>query len=340
MKPDPLPPSERPRAAGEPVGSGTHRLTARPAGSIASPLARAPRGRARAALVVLLAAFAVGLAGAWSLVARRALERTIVDDTVAELERVRARFDAARAGAQAGLQALSRVLVEDPRLKSTLATADIDAATVDDILADLARLRGAGFFMVLSPDGRVFAEAGARELRGLDLSGSSIVKRASGEARTAVGSWALGPRVMDLAITAARYGDDVIAYLVVGQAVGDDELRALAAQCGCEVADVLGGAVVASSRPDAELGGLLARAAALPGDARGALVAAAGGRHVVSTFELADVTQSHRLVLARSLAAASGPSDRLRLLLWFPPGLVLVAVLLVSITGRSPRRSA
>src|SRR5215213_9277496 len=102
----------------------------------------------------------VGLACAWSFVARRELAGSVVHENIARLERGRALFDALRARTQQSLRAESRLLVEDPRLKATLATQGIDEATVSDILRDVARLRGTGMLIVLSPEGRVFAQAG------------------------------------------------------------------------------------------------------------------------------------------------------------------------------------
>jgi hypothetical protein len=320
----------RPRMQAEPIGSVIRtKSQTMPAGtSSSSPRPAAARGRGlRYVVLGTLVVASVLLAAAWSTIAQRELDRAGVAEATARLDRARATFDASRTRAQASLQALCRVLVEDPRLKSTLATAGMDAATVDDILADLGALRGGGFLVVLSSEGRVFAEAGARELRGLDVSASSIVKRAQNEQGAAVGSWSLGGRVMDLAITAIRYDETLVAYLVVGQSLGDAELAALGAQHGLEAASVLGNTVAASSRPPTELDGLLVRLAGDAGTWRGRSTDAGGTRYVTSAAELGDVTQSHRLVLATTIAGASAPITRLRWMLWFPPALVLVALL-------------
>src|SRR5262249_22566505 len=107
-----------------------------------------------------------GLAAVWSLVALRQLSSSIAEDSARHLERARVAFDAFRARTHDHLRGQCRILVEDPRLKSTLSTDGVDEATVADILADLGKLRRTGFLMVLSRDGRVFAETGAEPLRG------------------------------------------------------------------------------------------------------------------------------------------------------------------------------
>ena len=56
---------------------------------------------------------------------------------------------------------------------------------------DLSKVRRTGFLMILSPEGQVFAEVGATELRVLDLSGSHPVKAARGSRDAVVGSWVL-----------------------------------------------------------------------------------------------------------------------------------------------------
>ena len=159
-----------------------------------------------------------GVAAVWSLVALHQLQSSIVRESATHLERTRRTFDLTRARTLDSLRVQARVMVEDPRLKSTLSTDGIDEVTVADILRDLGKLRNTGFLMVLSPDGRVFAQAGADELRGLDLSGSSTVKKAQATAEAVTGSWVIGGKIMDLSIMPVRFGSKPIAYLVVGQA--------------------------------------------------------------------------------------------------------------------------
>ncbi|NVB80312.1 MAG: hypothetical protein HOV81_18100 [Kofleriaceae bacterium] len=297
-----------------------------------------PAPRRRYVLMTVIVVLTVGLAATWSLVAQRELATAIAHTRVDELARVKVAFEAARARTHASLKAHCQMLAEDPRLKATLATENMNAETVDDILADLSKLRGGGVFMVLTPEGRVFAESGAKELRGLDLSASSVVKRAEAQSTAAVGAWVLGGKAMDLSIMAIRYGESLIAYLVVGQAITDADLKELGAQCDCDVATSLGGKVEAASTSDEAMRSALERLAAEATPTSGRIVAVAGADYAASSFELGDVTQSHRLVAASALAAEHGPFARLTWVMWIPPLLVLLAVLFALSANRSPRR--
>ncbi len=190
-EPDPTTPIASPPTR----GGSVHRPT--PLQSNVTP--RRGRSFLLAAIAMLLS---VGLGVLWTLLARRELATAEVQIAGAQLDQARAVFAMARASTQTELQRACRLLVEDPRLKATLAVEGMDAATIADILNDLGKLRGAGFLMVLSPGGRVFAEAGAPELRGQDLADSSVVKRAGEVAEAAVGQWVIGGKMMDLSIMA------------------------------------------------------------------------------------------------------------------------------------------
>lgn len=287
-----------------------------------------------AAVVIVLA---VGLASVWTFLAYNQLGTSIAAEASQHLLTARRAFDTLRTQTQANLTADCRVLVEDPRLKSTLATEGMDAASVADILQDLAKLRRTGFLLVLSPDGRVFAQAGASELEGLDLSASSVVKKARDAEEATVGSWAIAGKVMDLSIKSVRYGETLVAYLVVGQQVDEALLAAVAAQTDVSVASVLANKVAIASSKDPLVVDVLTRVA---GETTGSprIVSSNGARYFASSIELPETAQAHRLVLATSLDTVS---QRFRVLEWMvfvPPVLVLLAVLFALSSIRSPRR--
>jgi sigma-B regulation protein RsbU (phosphoserine phosphatase) len=330
--------SARTRAETIPVGP---QRSVKHGGVLANPSAKVrpvPAARPPYGLMAVILLLTVALAATWSLVAQRELATAITRTRTDLLELARVDYEAARARTQAALQAQCQILAEDPRLKATLATENMNAETVDDILADLSKLSGGGVFLVLTPEGRVFAESGAKELRGLDLSASSVVKRAQGQTIAAVGAWVLGGRAMDLSIMALRYGEDLIAYLVVGQAISDADLKLLATQCGCDVATSLGGKVDAVSTSDAALRAALERLAADASPSRARVVRVGNADYAASSFELGDVTQSHRLVVASALSPGRTPFSRLAWLMWGPPALMLVAVLFAFSAHRSSRR--
>ena len=127
-----------------------------------------PQRESRTWLVIVVIVLAVGVASVWTFIARNQLQASIAQESSQHLIGARKAFDGLRSQTQTNLTSHCRVLVEDPRLKATLATEGINAATVADILQDLSKLRRSGFLLVLSPDGRVFAQAGALPAEGLE----------------------------------------------------------------------------------------------------------------------------------------------------------------------------
>ncbi|MGE5181612.1 MAG: hypothetical protein ACM31C_06105, partial [Acidobacteriota bacterium] len=293
-------------------------------------------GRAFSFLFAFVALVVVGLAGLWTYVAQQFVATSIVADHRGELDRGRAVFELAREQTQEGLRAQCRVLVEDPRLKSTLSTEGIDEATVADILGDLAKLRRTGMLVVLSPDGHVFAEANADELKGLDLSASSVFKKLQGTADAVVGSWVIGGKIIDLSATAIRFNSNVIAYLVVGQAVDQDLVKQVAEAAGVDLAIVLGNAVALAAPDDSPTKTLLA---SIAHDASGAILqvhSTTGERYLGTSVELEDSAQARpRLVIARGIAPTFEKFETLRWLLWLVPPLVVLALLLSVMRSRS-----
>jgi len=214
----------------------------------------------------------------------------------------------------------------------------MDAATVADILQDLGKLRRSGFLLILSPNGRVFAQAGASELEGLDLSASAVVKAARDAEDATVGSWVLAGKVMDLSIKSIRYGESLVAYLVVGQPVDEALLGAVGAQTGIAIASALANKVGIASSKDPVMVDVFTRAVAEAVGALPRVITSNGQRFVASVVELPETAQAHRLILVGSLDTVS---QRFRVLEWMvfvPPVLVLLAALFVLSAIRSPRR--
>jgi len=292
------------------------------------------RGGTRVATWLLAIGLTVGLAAVWAAVTLRQLSATIVHEGAEHLEHARITFESIRIRTVENLRGHARVMVEDPRLKSTLATEGVDEVTVADILGDLAKLRRTGFLMVLSPDGRVFAQTGADELRGLDLSGSSPVRKAQSSLDAEVGSWVLGGKLMDLAITPVRFGAAPIAYLVVGQAVGQDVLKAVADQTGVAVASATGDAILAASSDEVPKA-VFVSVAAQPGSFPGRLLELGDRSYVTAISELHDTGQSRpRLILVQPLARLEARFGAVKWLFFIPPLLVLVAVVFALTTNR------
>jgi hypothetical protein len=297
-----------------------------------------PQTGSRVWLAIIVLVLGVGIASVWTVIVRQQLNASIVDEASQHVLSARKAFDNLRDQTQQNLTAHCRVLVEDPRLKATLATEGMDRATVADILQDLAKLRRSGFLLVLSPEGRVFAQAGASELEGLDLSTSAVVKKARDSDDATVGSWVLAGKVMDLSIKSVKYGDSLVAYLAVGQPIDETLLTAVEQQTGVAAASALANKVVIASSRDPLLADVFTHVVAETAGAAPHVINSNGLRYVASVVELPETAQSHRLVLVASLDTVAQRFRMVEWMVFLPPVLVLLAVLFVLSAIRSPRR--
>ncbi len=297
--------------------------------------------RARGASVAYLIAVLLILAGflvAWSQVSRRKLDAAVVGSATEGFDRARVLFEGLRTRTAGHLLSQCRVLVEDPRLKASLATEGVDEATVADILVDITRLRRTGFLLVLSRDGHVFAEAGADELRGLDLSGSSVMTRARGATDAVTGSWVIGGKLIDLAVTAVRFDQAVLAYLVVGQAVDQELVKQVDDGTGISIAVIAGAEPAPISTTDGNVRAVLQIVAAEAGAQPAHTVERGGERYIAASVELEGTPQTHpRLAMVRALSPQRARFEPLGWLLWVPYGLVLLAVALGALRPRDGR---
>jgi hypothetical protein len=296
---------------------------------------RGAPGTSGSALSLLILALTLGVAAVWSLVALHQLSSSIVRESVTHLERARRTFDLTRARTLDSLRAQARVMVEDPRLKATLEVDGIDEATVADILGDLGKLRSTGFLMVLTPDGHVFAQAGADELRGLDLSGSSAVKKAQNTLEAVTGSWVIGAKILDLSIMPVRFRAKPIAYLVVGTAVDQDMVNAVADQTGVSVATTTGQTIMLSAPPDEQTKAVFSAVVGQLDSSAPQLFNVNGEPYVAALSELEESGQTRpRLVVAQPLSQQRAAFATSRWLLFIPPVLVIIAVLFALTAGR------
>jgi hypothetical protein len=298
---------------------------------VASPVPTST-GRAMSVVIVVLT---VGVAAVWSMVALHQLSSSIVHETTTNLDHARRTFDLTRSRTLDSLQSQARVMVEDPRLKSTLTIEGIDEVTVADILGDLRKLRGSGFLMVLTPDGHVLAQAGADELRGLDLSGSSVVKKAQSAPEAVAGSWVIGGKIMDLSIMPVRFGQNPLGYLVVGQAVDQGMLTAVADQTGAAVAIATGQALMVSAPPDNRTRAVFTAVLGQLEGAQSRVFEVNGDSYVVAMSELDQFGQARpRVLVAQSLAQPTATFAMIRWMIFIPPILVVIAVLFALTAGR------
>jgi hypothetical protein len=109
---------------------------------------------------------------------------------------------------KAGVASEARLMADDARIRSTLATPDIDRGTIQDVLEDL---REAGAFTgvaVFDVRGRAVASVGPKELADVDL---SVTRLAAGEGKL----WSLGDALLLVAQAPVQLGSQSWAILSV-----------------------------------------------------------------------------------------------------------------------------
>lgn len=207
----------------------------------------APASRNRAAL---LAGFALlALAVAASVLSQRLIDRFLAQldgDAVATARKV---FE--RTLEEQRAQALSQVsvLAEDTRIRSTAMMANLDEATMRDVLKDLMATSGAGLMAVLDVNGKVRAVTGVEGLRDVDLGSSTVVKAAV--QRPSAYIWTFPQQVLAVGVAPIKTQDQVNAFLVMGFEAAKTTLGAIHGSLGVSAAVLLGDKLVVSGTDDA-----------------------------------------------------------------------------------------
>src|SRR5262249_47484232 len=147
--------------------------------------------------------------------------------------------------------------------------------------------------------------------------------------------WVIGGKIMDLSITPVKFGAKPIAYLVVGQAVDQDMLNAVADQTGVAIATANGQSLLLTAPPGDATKEIFTTEAWQLQPGRSRLFEINGERHVTALYELEESGQARpRIVIAQSLAQARAAFATSRWMLFVPPALILIAVLFALTAGR------
>ncbi len=197
-----------------------------------STSARTSTGKRRSLFATMGAAVGLIAATGWFFAVRQLSHSEQYTQQAHALVRAAQLVDLLRTSAQDRVKGDAQLLAEDPRLKSTLSAANVDDATILDILQDLQTLNGQPVFAVLSASGRVKVVIGAPKLKGLDLSSSSVVKAALAQEGAAIGVWWVEDRIAEIAVSAVRIGERTVGLLVIGNLVPDAALGKAAQSAG------------------------------------------------------------------------------------------------------------
>jgi hypothetical protein len=277
---------------------------------------------------VALAASAGWYAAArWALITGlRGVQRQAVQRSATVLENQ-------QESVRARLRSECRLLSEDPRLKSTMATRGIDERTLADILEDLRKQTGSALLAVLTPEGKVQAVVGRGLLTGLDLSGSSVVRSASESADAAAGAWVVGDQVLVIGVAGLRFGTHLIGFLVVGAPLGDEVLTAAAAASGVPMAVIVSGKVVAATLREGPLQEVFGALALEPEPFESRLVEVGGTVYATRLSEVPGSLRSARVAFVRAESDEAERFELLSWLLWVP--FALLTALGLWLAGRA-----
>jgi hypothetical protein len=191
----------------------------------------------------------LGLAIAASLMSQRLIDHFLVQLDNDALQTARKVFE--RTLEEQRAQALSQVsvLAEDTRIRSTAMMANLDEATMRDVLKDLMATSGAGLMAVLDVNGKVRAVTGVEGLRDVDLGSSTVVKAAL--QRPSAYIWTFPQQVLAVGVAPIRTQDQVNAFLVMGFEAAKTALSAIHGSLSVSAAVLLGDKLVVSGTDDA-----------------------------------------------------------------------------------------
>ncbi|MBX7113564.1 MAG: hypothetical protein K1X64_04450 [Myxococcaceae bacterium] len=243
-----------------------------------------------------------------------------------QLKGAMARLDAAEKllAAHQALQAkhllgAAEMLAGDQRIRQTVLDS-LDEPTLVDTFTDMQTLDRKSLHALLTPKGRVAAVVGGPSLKGADLSSSSLVKAVL-TSEGGVGSrWLLDGQLTEVAGAAVRQGNQLIAIVVVGDALDAKTLDGYAAAADVAIAFTSEGKVIKSAQ-------------AADDDAK-ALVALAAGQdvntHVHRTVDVGTAMPPVKILLAAKVGKTEDPEVTLG---WAALGAALLFAVLAVARG-------
>jgi hypothetical protein len=208
---------------------------------------------------------------------------------------------------KADLAAESRLMADDARIRTTLATPEMDRATVEDVLQDVLRAAGLSAIAVFGPQGKATAAVGPKELGEIDL---SVTKLTPGEGRL----WSLTGELMVVASARVKLGSDVHTILCARK-VEPKFLQRLADAVDNSVAIGMEGKILVSALIDP-----IDRDTLSDAMKRGSVGPATIGTRDVLVKEL---ESSRRPMMVATAAAARGSKSQR--LVWLPMVILLVS---------------
>ncbi|MES1171731.1 MAG: cache domain-containing protein [Bacteroidota bacterium] len=247
-------------------------------------------------------------------VAKEQMDRVFSDLDAASLAHAEDTLEALLEQQRARLIATVQILAEDTRIRSTAMTTGFDESTIRDVLEDLKKASNASVLGVLDERGKVRAVTGAEGLREMDLSSSPVIKAAL--ERPSSSSWVLPDQVLIIGVAPIRAGPRVSALLLMGLALGKQQMSAVQHSTGVMGAIFTGDRLIASSTEGPGMADLFRTAHAIGGvDVR-----PVGGQpnFVVRVTSTNDSATAAKLVWVAPRHRQTQQARVLRLTTWLP----------------------
>lgn len=150
--------------------------------------------------------------------------------------------------------AQARVMADDARVRTILATPGIDRGTIEDVLGDMAKASSMTAVAIFDGSGKVTALVGPKELGDIDLAATKL----SDAMPTRI--WALGKSVMVVAVAPVNLGDRT-PVLLCAKTVTKESLEPVRKAISVSIGVGVENQIVLSSLERPEDQGVLASAA-------------------------------------------------------------------------------
>jgi hypothetical protein len=296
-----------------------------------APQQREARQRSLRGLVAGGALLGIACAGSW--LGQRQLDKFLLQLDSDALGMARAIVD--RSLEQDHDHVLSQValLADDNRIRSTVIMAELDEATIRDVLTDLKKASGASLLAVLDPSAKVRAVVGVEGLRQVDLSRSAVVKEAAEHPASYV--WTLPREAMTVGVAPIRTRGIIHAFLVLGMQTVKHVLTAPKGVPGVAGAIVIRDNITSASSEDPEVLHAL-RIAASSDDERDQLIHA-GRDFIGRATRTTDSEGSAKVVWLVPYHHDAERVAPLRVAIWTPTvaALLLLIMLFVATSSAS-----
>jgi phosphoserine phosphatase RsbU/P len=263
----------------------------------------------RAALFLFVIAIAAAVLVASMVAVTIVVGRAARSDVSAELTRSGRALADLIASRDELFAAQLAVVADEPRLKAVVAAPDVDAATIQDVVAEIQRAVGADRLVLVDADGKLVADTDAPGTHGADWSKQPAIAGAL-ETGAASAVWMRGADdALQIRASRLAFGPTVVGVLVIGYRL-DTLPAAFARETGTTLLLIVHGKPLAGSVPRDDVPAIDAGELAAIGSAEPREIELAGTRYIALASAIRGGGDL-RAIMLRSLDRAMAPAHRL-----------------------------